>query len=150
MARGKYEDWLTVERLGQLRDWAQSGHSDQRIAERIGIAQPTLAQWKRSHGEIKEALEAGRKTADKQVENALLKRALGYSYMEKTYERVVDENGEEKMVVKKQVEKQVMPDLSAQAFWLKNRNPEKWKDKQDMRWEDKDITVKLTEDEDED
>ena len=47
------------------------------------------------------------------------KRAIGYEYEEKTYE-----NGKLVKVVKKQQP----PDVTAQIFWLKNRNPEKWRD----------------------
>ena len=53
------------------------------------------------------------------MENALLKRALGYEYDEITYE-----NGEEV----KRVTKQVAPDITAQIFWLKNRKPQQRRD----------------------
>lgn len=132
-----------------LRLCAEQGNTDRRIAELLGISPSTLARWKREHKKVKDALEDGRKSTDRKVENALLKRALGYTYMEVTYERTVDEAGDEKMIIKRQVEKQVMPDLSAQAFWLKNRNPGKWKDKQETKWEGKDITVRLTDEENE-
>lgn len=57
------------------------------------------------------------------MENALLKRALGYEYDEITYE-----NGEEV----KRVTKQVAPDITAQIFWLKNRKPQQRRDTKDI------------------
>ena len=35
----------------------------------------------------------------------------------------------DKMQVTKKVTKQVAPDTTAQIFWLKNRKPDKWRDK---------------------
>ena len=60
---------------------------------------------------------------DRQVENALLKRALGYEYDE-----ITTEYGKEI----KRVTKQVVPDVTAQIFWLKNRKPDQWRDKQQI------------------
>lgn len=76
-----------------------------------------------------------------QVENALLKRALGYSYVETvtdfelvdTGER--DDNGkpvmEKKIKNVRSVKKEMAPDVGAAAFWLKNRRPDKWREKRE-------------------
>lgn len=80
------------------------------------------------HSDISDTLKRGKEIVDIQVENALLKRALGYEYEEKTEKYEHDELTEEKIV-----KKRVVPDTTAQIFWLKNRCPEKWKDKQDVR-----------------
>lgn len=152
----------------QIKTWVEQGYSLGEIAGLIGITKLTLHNWRIKYPDIREALEGVRSNcgdtkkvaqekseedrhelSEKLVEDALLKRALGYTYMETTYERSF-EDGEEKMIKKKQVEKQVMPDLSAQVFWLKNRCSARWKEKQETRWEEKDITVKLMDDEDED
>ncbi|WP_333657020.1 hypothetical protein [Tissierella praeacuta] len=76
---------------------------------------------------------------DRQVENALLKRALGYKYEEVTYERTevmgIDEAGNTDMAPGtkiKTVIKEVVPDTTAQIFWLKNRKPNEWRDKRDI------------------
>ena len=58
-----------------------------------------------------------------QVEQALLQRALGLTVTETRTE--VTEKGEKTV----RTEKELPPDLSAQVFWLKNRCPEKWRDK---------------------
>ena len=61
---------------------------------------------------------------DIQVENALLKRALGYDYTEEKVE--VSEKDGRKVT---QTVKHVAPDTTAQIFWLKNRRPDRWRDK---------------------
>lgn len=132
MAKGKYEYWLTPEGLLKLEGWARDGLTDEQIAKNIGITAKTLYEWKNKYGEICEALKKGKEIVDRQVENALLKRALGYKYTEITKERVVDTD---ELVVTKVVEKEVVPDVTAQIFWLKNRKPEKWREKQSIRVE---------------
>ena len=63
---------------------------------------------------------------DAQVENALLRRALGYEYTEERVE--VSEKDGRKVV---QTVKHVPPDTAAQIFWLKNRRAGAWRDKPD-------------------
>lgn len=129
MAKGKYEEWLEPEGLLKIEGWARDGLTDEQIAYNMGISVATLYNWKKSHLEILEALKKGKEVIDRQVENALLKRALGYRYTEQTKE-FVPELG--KMVVTKEVTKEVAGDTTAQIFWLKNRKPNEWRDKRDV------------------
>lgn len=85
MAKGKYEYWLTPEGLLKLEGWARDGLTDEQIAQNVGAATSTLYEWKKRYSEISEALKRGKEVVDRQVENALLKRALGYSYNEDKY-----------------------------------------------------------------
>lgn len=120
----KYTEWITEEGLTKIEAWARDGLIDKQIAQNIGIAEGTLYDWKNRFSEISKALKRGKEVVDIQVENALLKRALGYEYDE-----ITTEYGQET----KRVRKQVVPDTTAQIFWLKNRRPEQWRDKQDVR-----------------
>lgn len=133
MAKGKYEYWLTNEGLLQLEAWARNGLTDKQIAHNIGITEQTLNIWKNKFPSFFESLKKGKEVVDIQVENALLKRALGYTYKETTSERRLNENtGEYEMVTTKEVVKEITPDTTAQIFWLKNRKPDKWRDKKDI------------------
>lgn len=130
MAKGKYQEWLEPENLILIEGWARDGLTDEQIAYNIGINVATLYRWKQSHSEICNALKRGKEVVDRQVENALLKRALGYKYTETTRELVIDKDtGYSHMEVTKVVEKEVQPDTTAQIFWLKNRKPKEWRDK---------------------
>lgn len=132
-AKGKYQEWLEPEKLILIEGWARDGLTDEQIAHNMGIAPSTLYEWKKQYSEISEALKKGKEVVDKMVENALLKRALGYSYKETTRELFVDKaTGIEEMKVTKVVEKEVIPDTTAQIFWLKNRKPEEWRDKRQV------------------
>lgn len=130
MAKGKYEYWLTPEGLLKLEGWARDGLTDEQIAYNMGICRDTLIQWKKRYSDISDTLKKGKEVVDRQVENALLKRALGYKYTEVTKERV--EGG---FIVTKEVTKEVVPDTTAQIFWLKNRKPNEWRDKQNVELE---------------
>ena len=120
MAKGKYHEWLSEDGLIKIQGWARDGLIDEQIAHNMGITTKTLYEWKNKYGEISEALKKGKEVIDRQVENALLKRALGYTYDETTYEDGVET---------KRVKKEVAPDTTAQIFWLKNRKPAEWRDK---------------------
>ena len=124
VAKGKYQEWLTKEGLLRLQGWARDGLTDEQIATNMGISAATLYNWKRDHLEIFEALKEGKEVVDRQVENALLKSALGYMYDEVTEERRDDE-----LVVTKVVHKEVQPNTTAQIFWLKNRKRAEWRDR---------------------
>lgn len=127
MAKGKYKKWLEPEGLLKIEGWARDGLTDEQIASNMGIGTTTLYRWKEEYWEIRESIKKGKEVVDRQVENALLKRALGYKYTETTKERI-----DGSLVVIKTVEKEVAPDTTAQIFWLKNRKPDVWRDKRDV------------------
>jgi len=138
MAKGKFNDWLTEEGLLKIEAWARNGLTDEQIAHNMGITKSTLYEWKKRFSAFSETLKKGKEVVDIQVENALLKRALGYSYTEVTKERVIDydpKTGEiigSHMEITKEVTKEVQPDVTAQIFWLKNRKPDVWRDRKDV------------------
>lgn len=123
-ARGKYEYWLTEEGLTLLEGWARDGLTDEQISSNCGITSTTLYDWKNRFPEISDALKKGKEVVDIQVENALLKRALGYDFQETRIEKS-DKDGT-KII---QTLKHIPADTTAQIFWLKNRQPGKWRDK---------------------
>jgi len=129
----KYDEWLTPDGLLQLEAWARDGLTYEQIASNCGIALSTLKDWRKRFSAISTALKKGKAVVDIMVENALYKRAMGYTYEEKTYERKqINEEGDMGMVLAKTVTKEVLPDVTAQIFWLKNRKPAEWRDKQQI------------------
>ena len=133
MAKGKYEYWLTEEGLLLLEAWARNGLTDEQIAKNVGISKETFYQWKKKYPDFSDSLKRGKEVVDIQVENALLKRALGYSYKEVTKEAKLNpQTSQYELVVTKEVIKEVPPDTTAQIFWLKNRKPNDWRDKRDV------------------
>ncbi|HHX11950.1 MAG TPA: helix-turn-helix domain-containing protein [Clostridiales bacterium] len=123
---GKYHEWITEEGLLKIEGWARDGLVDEQIAENIGIRRETLYAWKKRYPNVSNALKRGKEVIDRQVENALLKRALGYKY-----EEVKTEESELGTRITRTI-KEVVPDTTAQIFWLKNRKPAEWRDKRDV------------------
>lgn len=124
-----------IEQIGSIGEWSFQGISEKEIASRLGISERTLRRYKKEDLSLLTALEAGSKKTTNEVEYALLKRALGYKYIEeqpyKTKTIYYDENNnkcvkEEMQIVR--VEKTVLPDVQAQKFWLNNRKEEYWRD----------------------
>jgi len=122
----KYETQVKPH-LELIACWARCGDTDTVIAEKLGIATSTYCDYKTRFSEFSEVLKRGKEIIDCEVENSLLKRALGYEYEEVTREVVA---GVERVV--KTTIKQVVPDVTAQIFWLKNRQRDKWRDRQEV------------------
>lgn len=127
MAKGKYQEWITNEGLIKIEGWAKDGLTDEQIAKNMGIRTSTFYEWKKKFPEITEALKKGKEVIDREVENKLYQRAVGYEYKET--KKIVDADGKKRI---EEVTKQVPPDTTAQIFWLKNRKPDTWRDKQNI------------------
>ena len=141
MAKGKYEEWLSEEGLLKLEAWARDGLTNEQIASNIGISRKTLQEWCIKYSDISDTLKKGKDVADIQVENALFKKAIGYTVsLKKTFKVKCieyDENTGKKISEREELvegfdEMHIPADTTAQIFWLKNRLPEKWKDKKDI------------------
>ena len=96
----------------------------------MGVAERTITEWIARFPAISAALKKGKEPVDTQVENALLKRALGYDYEETVTEVEEYPGGRTKKHVRK-IMKHVPGDTTAQIFWLKNRKPQQWRDRQE-------------------
>lgn len=102
----------------------------------MGINPATFYRWQNDHSEICEALKKGKAPVDIEVENALFKRATGYTVRVqkpvkvKTKRQLKDKGTiEEEHIELVEEEIYIAPDTTAQIYWLKNRRPDKWRDK---------------------
>lgn len=133
MAKGKYHKWLEPDNLIVLEAMARDGARDVDLAKKMGITTTTYYEWVKKYPVISDAIKRGKEVIDAEVENALLKRALGYKYDEQTFESKLDpETNEYVLIPTKTVRKEVVADTTAQIFWLKNRKPKQWRDKQNV------------------
>ena len=126
--KGKYLDWIEPDGLLRVEGWAREGLNDEQIARNIGVSIRQFYDWQNRFPQFAQALKKGKVPVDLEVENALLKRALGYDYEETTTEIYKDPGGQEHSHIKK-TKKHMPPDTTAQIFWLKNRRPGRWRDK---------------------
>ena len=117
---GKFARWSAPEGLSLLAAWTRAGCSAGEIARRCGVREAVLLGWAQRCPGVEAALRTTGEMADAQVENALLRRALGYRYTEVTEE----ENGSG--VKRREMHKYEPPNLTAIKLWLSCRQPAKW------------------------
>jgi hypothetical protein len=116
---------------------ARAALTDTQIAGVLGITERTLNAWK-VDPEFLSALKKGKDQADRLVVDGLFVRAQGYSITEVTRESVVTAKGVDgkpdtvELRIAKVVEKHVPADVTAQIFWLKNRQPKDWRDRREI------------------
>lgn len=135
MAKGKFQKWLTPEGLILIEGWARDGLTDEQIAKQMNINVATLYRWKNDHCEICEALKKNKDVVDNMVENALLRNAMGEYKTVEERRYNPDTRQFELVLVKRETR---APDTTAQIFWLKNRRPNKWRDKREVTSENTD------------
>lgn len=132
----KYDDWLTEEGLLLIGGWAMDGLSEEQIAHNMGIAYSTFREWKKTYPAISAVLKKNKEVADRHVENAMYKKATGFTATDRVVstKKVVEyKDGKrvreitEPCVV--EVERYYPPDTTAEIFWMKKRKPEQWGDK---------------------
>lgn len=116
------EEWASPEGLLRLAGWAREGLGEEEIARRMGVSPRVLRAWRRARREIDTALRGTREVVDRMVEEALLRRALGYCWTE---ERTEVKGDKENLI---RVRKHVPGDVRSMLFWLRLRMPEKYGD----------------------
>jgi transcriptional regulator with XRE-family HTH domain len=118
----KYDPLRHPDIIGTL---ARKGLTDEQIAHDLGISRKTLSVWKKVYVAVDDTLKEGKLLADGKVEASLYRRACGYSYTERKTIEFPDGSTRKEIT-----EKVVAPDVTAGIFWLKNRQPENWRDVQ--------------------
>ena len=130
MAKTKYDPKTFPKRA---EEYAKEGMIEAQIAKKLGVSVATFETYKNRFPEFLASLKKGKAPVDEAVENALLKRALGYEYTEEK-ETESEKDGKKKELM----HKHQPPDTTAMIFWLKNRKPAVWRDKQDIEHTGKD------------
>lgn len=123
----------------QANKLCKLGATDKDLADFFGTTEQTINNWKLAHTSFFESLKAGKVLADAEVANRLYQRALGYSHPEVHVSNYLGE------VTLTPLTKHYPPDATSAIFWLKNRDPARWRDKQEVEHKGG-ITVTATKD----
>lgn len=105
---------------------ARLGATDIEVADALGIVKDTFYRWVSDRKEFSDSLKLGKAESDKRVERSLYSRANGYEHDE------IDIRVCDGQIVQTPIRKHYPPDPTSMIFWLKNRKPEEWRDKQDL------------------
>lgn len=124
--RGLYSDEL----LPKIEELASKGLTNREIAESFCIGERTFYDWKKKYPQVQQALKKYRGVANIQVENALINNALGQVFTEVKRERRWNKALQcYEIVITETTDKFIPGNVTAQIFYLKNRMPERYKDK---------------------
>lgn len=132
--RNKYEYWLTEDGLILLQGWARDGLNQEEMAKKIGVTRETFSQWRDRFPTIADTIKKNRDICDTEVENALFKRAKGFSINVRKAIKV--RNGQSEHIEYVDEEIYFAPDPVAQIFWLKNRRKDLWRN-----YEQQEVTI---------
>lgn len=102
------------------------GATDIEVADFFDVDVRTIYRWKAENEAFCQSLKAGKAEADDRVERSLFARATGYEHDE------VDIRMFEGQIIKTPIRKIYAPDTTACIFWMKNRRPDEWRDKQEL------------------
>ncbi len=153
MAANLYEIKVAP-KLELIRQWARRDLDDDYMYTKLGVSKSSWFEYKKKYPDLAEALSIGKDHINALVENQVVKNSLGFTYVEETVsskkEVLYNENGKR---VKETVEPIVIPltkyktsDPNSAKYFLNNRDPENWKEKQDINLggqKDNPIIVKL-------
>lgn len=133
----KADEWLEEDGLLKIQGWARDGLTLEQIATNMGISRSTLREWTNKFPAISSTLKKGKEVVDREVENSLYMRALGFKtevqkpikVKETEYDKFGRKIAEKEVIKYVTEEVYVAPDTTAMIFWLKNRKPSVWRDK---------------------
>ena len=102
------------------------GLIDKDIADVFSVCESTLDNWKRDYPEFLRSIKKGKQAADGNTAKSLYQRANGYSHKDTKFFQY------EGRVIREETIKHYPPDPVSMIFWLKNRQPKLWRDKQEI------------------
>jgi len=118
--------WLSDDGIQLVAGLRREGASFERVAYLIGISDTTLRKWRMQEPKFEAAIQQTDDLVNAMVENALLRRALGYDSVEEDEELVEGEM----RVVRRHV-RHVPPDTKACLSWLYSRRADRWRAQQE-------------------
>lgn len=115
----------------------EEGMTDQQVSDILHIGKTTLYYWRKANPDFLKSTRESKEIADQIVEASLFQRAIGY-----THDEVKHASYEGRFTDEVTVKKHYPPDTKAIEFWLKNRKPDKWRDKQEIDLSNSDGTMR--------
>lgn len=118
------------------------GSTDKDLADFFEVSEVTINAWKNEFPEFLKSIKAGKQQADANVAGRLYKRALGFVAPD-----IITAQKDGVITDMKEIQKHYPPDTTAAIFWLKNRQPKLWRDKQEIEHTG-DISINIDETDD--
>lgn len=123
VAKGGQPTKYKAEYARQAKKLCELGATDSDLADAFGVNIVTIWRWQGQQAGFCKAVKVGKDLADDRVERAFYHRAVGYDY---EAEKVMQYEGE---IVRASYREHIPADPGAALNWLKNRQPERWREK---------------------
>lgn len=114
------------------------GATDKDIGDFFDVSEVTVNAWKKAFPSFLKSMRDGKSSADANVAESLYRRALGYSHDAVKILTVANGNNQGSTVETVPYTEHYPPDTAAASLWLRNRQPTKWRDKQEFEHTGKD------------
>lgn len=112
-------------RFSEVLKWLENGATEKQIYENLGVSRDVFYKYKREYKEFQDLIKNGRKSLVLQLRGALVKKALGFDYVETKTVKTKDINGENVERIETTI-KHSLPDVAALNLCLKNYDPDNW------------------------
>lgn len=106
--------------------------TDKQLADFLEVSEATINLWKKEHPEFLESIKRGKEYADANVAERLYQRAMGFEHDSEEI-KVVSVGVGQSVIERVKVRKIYPPDATSAIFWLKNRRPKEWREKQEIQ-----------------
>ena len=126
--RGRPSKYVDIN-LEQVEKFCKLGATDAELADFLGVTETTINNWKLEHKDFFETVTRGKQYSNKKVVKSLYNRAIGNGSTISRKQRVLSDG----TIVDYTEEVTLLPDVRACEFWLKNRDPENWREKQEHK-----------------
>lgn len=120
--------------IGNAERYAKEGLIDIQIAKKLGIGETTFYEYQDQYPEFREAIKRGKAESDQEIIESIRKRAIGYDVEETVIETRVGQTRQEgenlggDVTVVRKHKRHIPASDTAAIFWLKNRQPEHFRD----------------------
>jgi len=118
----------------QVKELAEQGKTNEQIADALNINVDTLKEWMKKYPEFSATIKVAKQHADGEIIDSLFARAKGGIKI-KEITVIQNPDGTTRKEIK---EKEMPPDVTAQKFWLMNRDPKTWRERQSQEITGKD------------
>lgn len=104
------------------------------VAQLLDTSVSQVYKWAQQHPEFAEALKEAKQSVDDRVVHSLAMSAIGYEHDEELVFRERDDKTGKMVTHRETVRKRYKPDNTSQIFFLKNRDPQNWRDQRDLNF----------------
>jgi len=126
MPAGRPSEYDPKKTPKQTKKACLMGATDKDLADFFEVSEKTINNWKKQHPEFLQSIREGKEIADSKVAKSLYERANGYSHPE------VHISNYQGTITQTDLTKHYPPETTAAIFWLKNRQPDKWRDRREV------------------